>query len=156
MNRSDDAQEQLSTDACQPAKPLAPGLCRRILIVEDNLVTMEYLIKVIAKAGYKPVPALHAEEALKVVWQEPIDLILTDIMMPDMDGITMVKQIRQMPHLAHLPILMVTADNDRQSVMASAQYHIQGYLVKPVDRQLLLERIAQALKNSSPSSTDSE
>ena len=156
MNRSDDEQEQVSTDACQPAEPLVRGCSRRILLVEDNLVTMEYLIKVIAKAGYKPVPALHAEQALRVVRQEPIDLILTDIMMPDMDGITMVKHIRQMLHLVHLPILMFTADNDRQSVMASAQYNIQGYLVKPVDRQLLLERIAQALKNSSPSSTNSE
>src|SRR5262249_24903285 len=117
----------------------------RILVVEDDLVLMEYLVKTLAKAGYIPVQASQAKQALLTLAREPIDLVLTDLMMPSIDGLEMLELIRHNPKFARLPILICSAAKDQQHVMIAAKFNIQGYLLKPIDRQNLLGRIATIL-----------
>ena len=119
------------------------GRLKRILVVDDEPLNIEYLNKVLTKAGYEPVQTQRAKDALLMLAQEPFDLVLADIMMPEMDGITMVGAIRRELKLGSLPIIMCTAANDRDQVIAAAKHNIQGYLLKPINRQALLERIAE-------------
>ena len=118
-----------------------------ILVVEDDAVSRYYLVKILEKAGYEPVPAQQTGQALRILTHEPIDLVLADIMMPVMDGIEMVRIIRQNPQCNRVPVLMCSALRDRQHVMTAASLDIQGYLLKPIDRQLLLDRVAAVLKD---------
>ena len=117
------------------------GAAKRILVIDDNVTNLLYLCKVLTKARYEPIPASSAEEAVKILAVQTVDLVLADVMMPDMDGIELVQHIRQVPELTELPILMCSAANDRQTVVAAAKLNVQGYVLKPINRTLLLERL---------------
>ncbi len=118
---------------------------KRILVVEDNPSNLLYLCKVLTKAGYEPIQAQSASDAMTLLETEPVDLLLTDLMMPEVDGIELTRRVRQMPTFSTLPILMCTAAKDRSHVIEAAKYNIQGYILKPIDRDLLLERLAGIL-----------
>lgn len=143
---TDTAPEQPAAAANVPTKSAgtpAQRALKRVLVVDDEPTNIEYLNKVLTKAGYEPVQTQRAKDALLILAQEPIDLVLADIMMPEMDGIDMVRAIRKMPTLQELPIIMCTAANEREQVVAAAKHGIQGYLLKPINRQALLERMAE-------------
>ncbi|HEY7490867.1 MAG TPA: response regulator [Candidatus Tectomicrobia bacterium] len=142
-----DAPQQSPDDTPEAVQPQPPSPPKRILVVEDDAVSRYYLVKILEKAGYEPVPAQQTGQALRILTHEPIDLVLADIMMPVMDGIEMVRIIRQNPQCDRVPVLMCSALRDRQHVMTAASLDIQGYLVKPIDRQILLERVATVLKD---------
>jgi putative two-component system response regulator len=78
---------------------------------------------------------------------EPVDLILTDIAMPSMSGLDMLKRIRQIPRFAHLPVIVCSAMKTREYVVMAAQLRVHSFVVKPVDRQYLLECITAALQD---------
>ena len=115
---------------------------KRILVVDDNVTNLLYLCKVLTKAGYEPISATSAQEAVKNLAVQPFDLILADVMMPEISGIELVRRIRQAPGLSELPILMCSAAKDRDTVVAAAKLNVQGYVLKPIDRTLLLERLS--------------
>ena len=144
---STDEPQQSANDLPETVQPQPPTLPKRILVVEDDAVSRYYLVKILEKAGYEPVPAQQTGQALRILTHEPIDLVLADIMMPVMDGIEMVRIIRQNPQCNRVPVLMCSALRDRQHVMTAASLDIQGYLLKPIDRQLLLDRVAAVLKD---------
>lgn len=133
-----------TTEAHQPAQP---NPRKRILVVEDDAVNLEYFIRILKKAGYEPFPEARAVAALKTLTSEAIDLILTDIAMPFMSGIDMLKRIRQIPRFADLPVIVCSAMKTREYVVMAAQLRVHSFVVKPVDRQYLLERIALAFQD---------
>jgi CheY-like chemotaxis protein len=128
---------------------------KRVLVVEDDATNMMYLCKVLVKAGYDPVPARSAQEALGILAQQTIDVVLSDIMMPDADGIELVGQIRQIPAFVNLPIIMCTAAKEREYVIAAAKHNIQGYVLKHVDRSLIVSRLNTLFQSLATSSTPS-
>jgi len=144
---SPDEPQQPSDAPLETVPPQPPSPPKRILVVEDDAVSRYYLVKILEKAGYEPVPAQQTGQALRILTHETIDLVLADIMMPVMDGIEMVRIIRQNPHCGRVPILMCSALRERHHVMTAASLDIQGYLIKPVDRQALLDRVAAVLKD---------
>jgi CheY-like chemotaxis protein len=112
---------------------------RKVLIVDDDMRNIFALSTVLHDQGMKMVSANNGREAIRLVKEEPeIDIVLMDIMMPEMDGITTIKEIRKLPRGGELPIIAVTAKamkGDREKCIAAGAW---DYLSKPVDRQHLL------------------
>lgn len=116
----------------------------RILVVEDHALNRQLLLALLSKVHVEVVVATHGKEALEVLFNadKPFDLILMDIQMPEMDGISATRRIRQDHRFDRLPIIAVTANamSDERAVCLEAG--MQDYLVKPLDRKALYSCIA--------------
>jgi CheY-like chemotaxis protein len=112
---------------------------RRALLVDDDMRNIFALATVLDEQGMDVVSANNGRDAIKLVEQDPdIDVVLMDIMMPEMDGITTIKEIRKLPRGTDLPIIAVTAKamkGDREKCIEAGAW---DYLSKPVDRLHLL------------------
>jgi DNA-binding response OmpR family regulator len=117
-----------------------------ILVVEDDKSTRLLMEAVLKRGGYNPILASDGLEALEIMDHKHIDLVLLDIMMPNMDGYEFTRTLRDGG--SELPILMVTAkeapDDKKRGFIAGTD----DYMVKPVDEEEMLLRIAALLRRS--------
>jgi CheY-like chemotaxis protein len=84
-------------------------VAKRVLVVDDNRYVRQTLPYVLKEEGYEVEVAENGEEAFKIACRHPVDLVLTDISMPDVDGIELIRLIRQDPFLRALPVVAMTA-----------------------------------------------
>jgi two-component system cell cycle response regulator DivK len=117
-----------------------------ILYVEDNPDNRILIQRILRAEGYSVVFAENAEEALESAQNNQIDLILMDINLPDTDGYTLTTQMRQIPKLAHIPILALTANVMKGDRERSLEAGCDGYIQKPVDVDTLPNQINAYLK----------
>ena len=120
----------------------------RILVVEDDVNTCKLMQAVLSQNGYEPVPAADGVEALDILDKKHIDLILLDIMMPRMDGYEFTEIIRGNQMLRDIPILMVTARETPADKRKGFLIGTDDYMVKPVDEDEMVLRIAALLRRS--------
>jgi len=116
---------------------------QRILVVEDEDALREAITELLDDEGYTPIPARHGREALAALEREPIDLIVMDVMMPIMDGITTVHRLRQREALPP-PILLMSAGSNR--MVAGLDVPL---LRKPFELEDLLSAVSALLSASS-------
>lgn len=112
-----------------------------ILIVDDQLSAREVLRGLLAEQNYRLVFAASGEEALTQAVAVPPDLILLDVMMPGMDGFEVCQSLRADPHLAEVPIMMVTSLDDRDSRLRGLEVGVDDFISKPFDALELRARI---------------
>ena len=112
-----------------------------ILIVDDEASARETLIAMLEGEDYELQLAKNGFEALKMLGNIKPDLILLDVMMPGMDGFEVCRRIRSTPQLAEVPILILTALDDRGSLLRGIESGADDFLTKPVDRQELKARV---------------
>jgi two-component system chemotaxis response regulator CheY len=114
----------------------------RFLVVDD-FSTMRRIVKNLLKElGYANVDeAEDGVQALAKLRSEPFDFVVSDWNMPNMDGLTMLQNIRSDPTLAKLPVLMVTAEAKKENIIAAAQAGANGYVVKPFTAATLDEKL---------------
>lgn len=117
-----------------------------ILIVDDESQNCRLLDALLRPEGYETVMAASGEEALAIVAQNPPDLILLDIMMPGMDGYTVAKKMKANKLTSHIPIIMLTAQIDRQARLEGLSAGAEEFLTKPVDRAELWLRVRNLLR----------
>ncbi|MCU0656480.1 MAG: response regulator [Polyangiaceae bacterium] len=117
-----------------------------ILIVEDNTVNQKLAATMLRKAGYSVAIAGHGEEALERLSAGMVRLVLMDIMMPVMDGISATRAIRQHPRLKSLPVIALTANNDPQNRQECLAAGCNAFFGKPFEQARLLATIADLLK----------
>jgi CheY-like chemotaxis protein len=117
---------------------------RSVLIVDDERVNRDLLSVMLAPEGHQLFMAANGEEALALVAQQPLDLILLDIMMPGIDGYQVLARIRHR-HGSDVPIIMLSALNDRNSRLHGMTAGASDYLTKPVDRAELLSKVRKFL-----------
>lgn len=118
----------------------------RILCVEDNPQNMRLVRKILTGAGYEVVEAVNGEQALAMVEQETLDVVLMDVNLPDIDGLEVTRRIRQMPQFNNLPIVALTANamhGDRERCMEAG---CNGYVPKPITKVELFATITQMLR----------
>jgi signal transduction histidine kinase len=112
-----------------------------ILIVDDNLTARETLVAMLEGENYDLQLAQDGAQALQMLEQLQPDLILLDVMMPGMDGFEVCRQIRSTPPLAEIPIIMLTALDDRESLVRGIESGADDFLSKPADRRELAARV---------------
>jgi two-component system cell cycle response regulator DivK len=117
----------------------------RILYVEDNFDNRKLVRRVLEAEGYQVIEAQDGQSALERLANEPIDLALMDINMPDIDGYTLATRIRSMPQFANLPILAMTANVMRGDRERSLRAGCDGYIQKPIDIDILSEQLERYL-----------
>ncbi|MEW6502108.1 MAG: response regulator [Thermodesulfobacteriota bacterium] len=127
------------------------GTSRRynFLVVEDNAAMAQMLANMLGNLGYNDVAvARHGKEAWEKIQfsHPPIDIILSDLLMPKMDGLQLLHRIRSSEAYWHLPFIMITVVDDLDRIMSVTEEHIDGYLVKPVTPEALRQKIEAALK----------
>lgn len=118
-----------------------------ILIVEDNVDLKRYL-KLILSDTYEVHIASNGQEAINYLQQAPAcDLILSDIMMPIMDGYQMLEKLKADDRLGHIPVIMLTARADMRDKLKALRIGVDDYLLKPFDEEELKVRMANILAN---------
>lgn len=117
-----------------------------ILIVDDEPKNCRLLDALLRPEGYQTVMAATGEEALCLIAQKAPDLILLDIRMPGMDGYEVARRIKANDRISHIPIIMLTAQIDRQSRLDGLGAGAEEFLTKPVDRAELWLRVRNLLR----------
>ena len=117
-----------------------------ILVVEDN-VDMRGYIRSILHEHYNVLEAANGEEALHILNSNPVDFIISDLMMPVMDGIELSRRVKDAFAISHIPFLMLTAKTSQEARLESYRMGVDEYLLKPFDETLLLTRIQNILEN---------
>lgn len=117
-----------------------------ILVVEDNLDLRELFVTTINNAGYRAFGATDGLDALNIMDNTHIDLIVADIMMPKMSGYELTKELRSLGN--SIPILMVTAKDDYDSLQKGFSFGADDYMIKPVNVNELLLRIQALLRRA--------
>lgn len=131
----------INQDQLEIVSPLAqvPGDGRCVLLVEDDPALRRYLEVVLQRAGYRVLSAGDGLEAMKFLVAETVDVIVTDALMPNLDGYELCRFVRNSSHLAHLPIILLSALDPRNSTDESEQ--VNAFLAKPVSPEDLLASI---------------
>lgn len=117
-----------------------------ILVVEDDVSTRKLLTDVLKDERYLPVAACDAQEALDILDHQHIDLMITDIMMPGMDGFSLTESLREAGY--DFPILMMTAKETIRDKRKGFLVGTDDYMVKPVDEEELLLRVKALLRRA--------
>jgi adenylate cyclase len=119
-----------------------------ILLVDDDPTNLLLLEELLACEGYTPISAASGTEALEMIAQSIPDLILLDVMMPEMDGFEVCRRLRDDSKLQTIPVIFLTALDDDQSRLRGLEMMGDDYLTKPINSELLLTKIASILRLS--------
>lgn len=114
---------------------------RSIVIVDDEPQTIDMLSTFLTLKGFVVHSALDGEEGLRVIQEQRPDLVLLDLMMPEMDGYTVCEHVRAAPELSAIPIVIVTARTEMSSIRRAEAAGADGYLIKPIRFPVLLAEI---------------
>jgi adenylate cyclase len=120
--------------------------CGTLLVVEDNESNRTLLRRRLERQGYEVVTVDNGRTALELLRDGAFDLVLLDIMMPELDGHQVLAQMKQDERLRHLPVIMISALDDLASLVSCIQVGADDYLTKPFDPVLLSARIGACLE----------
>lgn len=116
---------------------------QRILIAEDDRDIVNLLTLYLENDGYEVVSAGNGRDALEIARREPIDLAVLDIMMPEMDGYTLIRELRQ---FSHMPILILSAKNQDTDKILGLNMGADDYLAKPFNPLEMVARVRSNLR----------
>lgn len=118
----------------------------KILIVDDDKTTRKLLTLYLKSKGFEVVAAENGLEALEKLGTENINLIVSDMNMPYMDGIEFTKTVKNDPNFKNIPIIMLTTEADEDEVKKAYDAGVDDYLVKPTNAEQISGRIKKILK----------
>ncbi|MBU0513198.1 MAG: response regulator [Proteobacteria bacterium] len=121
----------------------------KILVVEDNEVNRELVVDLLKIAGYLVLVAGTAEEGLQKAKEEPPDLILMDIGLPGMDGLTATRILKQAPETAHIAVVALTSFAMKGDAERVKEAGCSGYLTKPIDTRTFAQTVASFMVGTS-------
>jgi DNA-binding response OmpR family regulator len=112
-----------------------------IMVVDDDPDTVSILARHLQREGFAAIEAISGEECLRLAQEQPVDVILLDLMMPDMDGFAVCRALKDNPTTAEIPIIMITARDDLDARAEGMRLGVSDFLAKPVFRRQLANRI---------------
>jgi CheY-like chemotaxis protein len=118
----------------------------KILVVDDDKTTRKLLGLYLKAKGYEIVTAENGLDALEKLGTESINLVVSDMNMPYMDGIELTKNIRADENLKNLPVIMVTTEADEEEKKKAHEAGVDDYLVKPANAEQISESVKKILK----------
>jgi diguanylate cyclase (GGDEF)-like protein/PAS domain S-box-containing protein len=129
-----------------------------LLVVDDDEYNRDLLCRRLERKGYAATAAASGQEALELMQQQAFDLVLLDIMMPELDGTAVLKMIRETFTAAQLPVIMVSAKDESEDIVGALSLGANDYVTKPIDFPVALARIHTQLsrKKAEEALRDSE
>ena len=117
-----------------------------LLVVDDNSMNRIMLSRYTTKLGYRATLVENGRQALEKLQNEPFDLVLLDVQMPEMDGYQVLEEMKGHPSLREIPVIMISAVDELESTVRCIELGAQDYLPKPFNPVLLRARIAACLE----------
>jgi two-component system sensor histidine kinase/response regulator len=127
----------------------ANNLSARILVVDDKAANIQIVGNMLGKLGYDIVPANDGPTALKRLALRPPDLILLDVLMPDVDGLEVCRRIRENPEWRHIPIIFLSAADDKDLIVRALEAGGVDYITKPFNRAEMVSRVPHPTRSQS-------
>ena len=118
---------------------------KRIIMIDDDQAFCQMVSDILATTPCRVTATTDYREGLRLAMTDPPDLILLDIHMPEVSGLDLIKQLRNMQSTRLVPVMMVTGDDRVESVAAARQYSAVGYILKPFKPLYLIEKISQLM-----------
>jgi DNA-binding response OmpR family regulator len=125
----------------------------KILVIDDEEMTMQLITLLLERRGFEVIKAYSAEEGMRKAYRYQPDLVLLDIMMPDMDGWEVCKRLREM---SDVPIIFLTARTEGRDVVKGLELGADDYIIKPYDNDELVARVKAHLRRSPKPSMSEE
>jgi DNA-binding response OmpR family regulator len=125
----------------------------KILVIEDEEPTLQLLSMLLERRGYEVMRALRAEDGLRKAYRNHPDLVLLDVMMPEMDGWEVCRRLRE---LSDVPIIFLTARTEARDEIRGLEMGADDFIVKPWDNEVLLARVKANLRRSPSQQTAEE
>lgn len=116
-----------------------------VLAVDDSASIRRLVDYVLRQAGFNVVLAEDGQEALDYAQENTVDVVLTDINMPNLDGIGLIKGLRALPHYKFVPLLVLTTESGTETKMKGKAAGATGWIVKPFDPEQLVATIGKVL-----------
>lgn len=113
----------------------------QILVIEDEADVRENLEEILRFKGYNVITAVNGLDGLEKIQNHQIDLVISDIMMPEMDGYELVKKVRESQSLIHIPVILLTAKTMVDEKIQGLEYGADDYITKPFNTKELLARV---------------
>jgi len=129
---------------------------RKVLVVDDEAVLVETIAYNLEQAGYEVITAADGASALQAAQRETPDLVILDIMLPEMDGLEVCRQMRRESNTATTPIVMLTAKGDEIDKVVGLEVGADDYITKPFGRRELLARVRALLRRADYVPTNGE
>lgn len=117
-----------------------------ILLVDDDEDILDYLERTL-KVQYRIYRTDSADEAIKLLNTTSVQLIISDVMMPNIDGLEFCKIVKSKPSISHIPVILLTAKNTLQAKIAGLEVNADAYIEKPFSREHLLAQISSLIAN---------
>ncbi len=117
----------------------------KIMVIDDEEDILDMVKMILEKAGFLVLPMLSGHEALQLIYRERPHLILLDIMMPDLDGLELLKILKIEESTAGIPVVMLTAKVEARDKMAALRDKAADYICKPFQPQDLVDRVKAVL-----------
>lgn len=119
---------------------------KTVLIVDDMRMTRMKLRKICTELGIKNISeAIDGAQALEILGQSKPDLILSDWNMPNISGIELIQKIRETPEYSSIPVIFITAEAEKNSIIKSLQFGVADYILKPFNDESVKSKICSAL-----------
>lgn len=118
---------------------------KKILTVDDSKSMLDMIMVTLKTNGFEAIGAFNGQEGLEKAKETQVDLIISDINMPIMDGFEFVKKVRELPEYKFTPILILTTENSQEKKMQGRQAGASGWIVKPFDPNILLTSIDKVM-----------
>lgn len=125
-----------------------------ILVVDDEEDIIELVKYNLIREGYNITCATSGEEALKIVGSTPPDLIVLDLMLPDIDGLEVTRQLKSNPKTRSVPIVMLTAKGEESDIVAGLELGADDYIAKPFSPRVLVARIRTVIRRQHKETID--
>lgn len=117
-----------------------------ILISDDSISMRQMLMFTLSEADYEVTEADNGLRALELAKKQQFDLVITDVNMPVLDGLSLVKELRSLPQYQFKPILMLTTESDPEKKKIAKQAGATGWIIKPFDPDKLLATVKKVLR----------
>jgi two-component system phosphate regulon response regulator PhoB len=127
---------------------------KNILVVDDEEDILELLRYNLSKEGYQISCTTSGEEALRRTRSKPTDLIVLDLMLPDIDGLEVTRQLKNNPGTKNIPIIMLTAKGEEADIVAGLELGADDYITKPFSPRILVARTRAVLRRQEMESLD--
>jgi two-component system chemotaxis response regulator CheY len=123
-----------------------PGTAGQVILAVDDSASMRQMVRyTLEGAGYQVIQAADGVEALELAKSRSADLVLTDVNMPRMDGLTLVRELRGLQSYKFTPMLVLTTESGQETKQRGKQAGATGWIVKPFNPEQLLATIARVL-----------